>query len=216
MEKPRLFPLTVGLAFLALGLVGPLSSEGPIRAEAVSPARVADAPLGARVTVAGLVGDVRHFHGGGAAADVGDCRGVAARAYFPPGVAPPAPWTLSLVEGTVQLYEGERELVAESAASALAAGEGAVQVSAEAIAGDPDGHACRFVAFNAPVVSASTSEKPGAPQVLVEVAAGSGTLPCMVHLDEWPVVQVVPGARVTIVGVVALGVDGRPVVHVRI
>ncbi|HEX9710118.1 MAG TPA: hypothetical protein VGB42_09160 [Candidatus Thermoplasmatota archaeon] len=215
MDKPRPFPLTVGLAFLALGLIGTLSSDGPSRAEAVSPARVADTPLGARITVAGLVGDVRHFHGGGAAAPVEDCRGGAARVYFPPGVAAPAPWTLALVVGTVQSYEGERELVAESAPIALAAGEGAVQVSAEAIVGDPGGHACRFVAFNAPVVSASTPERTGAPHVLVEVAAGSGTLPCIVHLDEWPVVQVVPGARVTVVGVVALGVDGRPVVHVR-
>jgi hypothetical protein len=213
----RALPFAVGVSLLALGLIAPLSLEGPHRDGAVSPARVGEAPVGSRISVLGLVEDVRHLNGGGAAATISDCLGTRARVYFPPGVEPPPSWTLALVEGAVQVYEGARELVAESAAAGLGPDEGALVVHATEIAASPAAFTCRVVALTATVVSV-TSPKAGNPtgDVVVEVEAGSRTVACYVHFDGGLAVQVTPGARVTFVGVPAVSGEGGPVtVHVR-
>lgn len=209
----RPLPAVLAAALLSLAVIAPLSVEGPRRADAVPPTRVAAAALGSRLTVVGLVGDVRLFPDGGAAAPVSDCLGGSAAIYFPPGVRRPRSWTVALVEGSVQLYGGDRELVAESSSGALADGEGAMQVTAKDVAADPGRFACRPVEFTAVVLAVAVTDAPPALELTVE--AGGGTLPCVVHLDEVPVVQLAPGARVTLVGVPAVGGDRVPTVHVR-
>ncbi len=212
----RALPFAVGLSLLALGLIAPLSLEGPHRDGAVSPTRVGEAPVGARIAVLGLVEEVRHLNGGGAAAAISDCLGTRARIYFPPGVGPPLSWTLALVEGAVQVYEGARELVAESSAAGLGPDEGVLVVQASELGASPAAFACRAVAITATVVSVNSPKAGNPSDVLVEVEAGSGTLACHVHADSGPAVQVTPGARVTLVGVPAVsGEGGLVTVHVR-
>lgn len=209
----RPLPATLGLSLVVLAVIAPLSTEGPRRSEAVSPARVSTAALGSRVTVLGLVGDLRAFPDGGSAAAITDCRGASADAYFPPGVDPPPAWTVALVEGVVQLYDGRRELRAQSVSGALDDGEGAEQVSAAEIAADPARYACRAVAFSATVRSSSSVE--GVAEAHLSVEAGEGTIDCDIHLAAPTAVHVAPGARVTLIGVPAVGPDGRATVHVR-
>jgi hypothetical protein len=201
-------PLAIGLCLLALGCVAPLSSDDTVFDRALAPASVETVAVGSRVSVAGLVGDVQAFPSGAASADLLDCRGSAARVYFPPGVAAPPAWTLAVVVGQVQLYRGARELVAEASVGAGLATEA---VDVEGLANDPGARACRPVSFSAKVLGSTGSGSVLSVQVEGGVSAPSVT----VHVGAAAAVECTPGARVNFVGVPAQAPDGTWTVHVR-
>lgn len=210
-----MLPLSLGLSLVATGLLGMLAVQTPAADRAAGVGEVDRVPLGSRLLVRGLIERVAPVGTASSVATLSDCASASARLFFPRGVSPAWSFTLVTVEGVVQEYKGQRELVVEDVSGLRLDVDGALAVTPAEIAQGWQGMLCREVGFTGNVAWARVAEG-GQNDVEVGVAAPGADVLVVVHLEAFPVLRVQPGASVTFLGTLAAHADGtRPVIHVR-
>lgn len=209
--------LAVGLSLMATGLLGALALETPSADRPAGPSEVATTPAGTRMTVRGFLETVRTVAGGAAVGVISDCDGTNVTVFFPRGVDAGLAFRLVIASGKIEFYRGTRELVVESGDSIQPVNEGALVLTPDYLAGQWRALLCREVAITGEVAWAAVpSDDPKAIDLGIQAQIVGVTLRARIHFDTYPVVKLIQGASVTLIGVVAGGADATaPLLHVR-